>query len=149
MATKKLTDDLILSKMAEEHGCLPPEDIGFDEKFQAIKDHFEFSISADWNNPDFMFYSETTADGYEVWIATDNDRNPSVNEDIYYYDSDWLEKMANCMYDGCSIYYQDADCDDYAFQDVVDEVYEEYWGDIKKDVENELIEQGYERKESE
>ena len=147
MSKKVLTDDLILSKMAEDHRCLPSEDIDFDEKFQAIKDHYEFSISEDWGNPDFMFYTETTADGYEVWIATDDDRNPSINEDIYYYDSDWLEKMPNCMYDGCSIYYQDLHSDDYAFQDVVDEVYEEYWGEIKIEVENELIEEGYEYEE--
>ena len=147
MSKKILTDDLILSKMAEDHRCLPSEDVDFDAKLQAIKDYYEFSISEDWGNPDFMFYTETTADGYEIWIATDDDRHPSVNEDIYYYDSDWLEKMPNCMYDGCSIYYQDLNSDDYAFQDVVDEVYEEYWGEIKQEVENELIEEGYEYEE--
>jgi len=147
MSKKVLTDDLILSRMAEDYRCLPSEDVDFDEKLQAIKNHYEFSISEDWNNPDFMFYSETTTDGYEVWVATDNDRNPSVNEDIYYYDNDWLEKMPNCMYDGCSIYYQDLNSDDYAFRDVVDEVYEEYWGEIKQEVENELIEEGYEYEE--
>ncbi len=147
MSKKLLTDDLILSKMAEDHRCLPPEDVDFDAKLQAIKDHYEFSISDDWGNPDFMFYTETTADGYEVWIATDDDRHPSVNEDIYYYDNDWLEKMPNAMYDGASIYYQDLSDEDYNFQDVVDEVYEEYWGDIKREVENELIEEGYEYEE--
>jgi hypothetical protein len=48
------------------------------------------------------------------------------------------------MYDGCSIYYTDLESEDYAFQEVVDEVYEEYFGDIKKEVENELIDEGYE-----
>lgn len=133
--------------MAEDYGCLPPEDVDFDYKLQTIKNHYEFSISDDWINPDFMFYTETTADGFEVWIATDDDRRPSVNEDIYYYDSDWLEKMPDAMYDGSSIYYQDLYSEDYAFQDVVDEVYEEYWGEIKKEVENELIEEGYEYEE--
>ena len=144
MSKKLLTDDLILSKMTEDHRCLPPEDVEFEEKLEAIKDHYDFSISEDWGNPDFMFYTETTADGYEIWIATEDDRSPSINGDIYYYDSDWLEKMPNCMYDGCNIYYQDLNSEDYGFQDVVDEVYEEYWGDIKKEVENELIEEGYE-----
>ena len=45
---------------------------------------------------DIMFYTETTADGYEVWIATDDDRHPSINEDVYYYESDWLEKDGRC-----------------------------------------------------
>ena len=147
MSKKLLTDDLILSKMVEDHRCLPSEDVDFDQKLQAIKDYYEFSISEDWSNPNFMFYTETTADGYEMWIATDNDRSPSVNEDIYYYDSDWLEKMPQAMYDGCNIYYQDLNSEDYNFQDVVDEVYEEYWGEIKKEVEDELIEEGYEYEE--
>ena len=147
MSKKLLTDDLILSKMAEDYGCLAPEDVDFDYKLQEIKGHYEFSISSDWGNPDFMFYTETTADGYEIWIATEDDRNPSVNEDIYYYESDWLEKMPSCMYDGSDIYYSDLESEDYAFQEVVDEVYEEYFGDIKIKVENELIEEGYEWEE--
>ena len=91
-----------------------------------------------------MFYTETTADGYEVWIATDNDRNPNVNEDIYYYDNDWLEKMPDAMTDGANIYYDQLDDEEYAFQEVVEEVYDEYYNDKKKEIENELIEEGYE-----
>ena len=91
-----------------------------------------------------MFYTETTTDGYELWIATDNDRNPSVNEDIYYYDNDWLEKMADAMIDGATIYYDGLDDDDYNFQEVIEEVYDDYYNDKKEEIENELIEQGYE-----
>jgi TRAP-type C4-dicarboxylate transport system substrate-binding protein len=91
-----------------------------------------------------MFYTETTADGYEVWIATDNDRNPNVNEDIYYYDNDWLERMPDAMIDGASIYYDQLDDEEYAFQEVIEEVYDDYYNDKKKEIENELIEEGYE-----
>ena len=51
--------------------------------------------------------TETTADGYEIWIATDDDRNPSINQDVYYYENDWLENMADAMVDGNSIYFQE------------------------------------------
>tara|TARA_S200000501_G_scaffold373668_1_gene421306 strand:+ start:1125 stop:1580 length:456 start_codon:yes stop_codon:yes gene_type:complete len=148
MSKKILTDDLILSKMAEDHGVLPLEDLDWNEKLIAIQEHFDFSITSDWGNPDMMFYSETTSDGYEVWVATEDDSKPSINEDIYYYESDWLEKMANAMIDGNSIYFQeyDEDVSNYEFQDVVDEVYEDYFNDKKQDVENELIEEGYELK---
>ena len=37
MSKKLLTDDLILSKMAEDYGCLAPEDVDFDYKLQEIK----------------------------------------------------------------------------------------------------------------
>jgi len=145
MSKKLLTEDLILEKL-EENGVLPLENIDYNEKLIAIQEHFDFDISSDWGNPDYMFYTETTADGYEVWIATDDDSKPSVNEDIYYYENDWLEKMADAMFDGNSIYFQeyDEDANNYEFQDVIDEVYENYFNDKKQDVENELIDEGYE-----
>ena len=45
-----------------------------------------------------------------------------------------------------SIYFQeyDEDASNYEFQDVIDEVYESYFNDKKQDIENELIEKGYE-----
>ena len=143
--SKILTDDLILERLADNN-VYPPEDLDYDKKINAIKDHFDFSISSDWGNPDIMFYTETTADGYEVYIATEDDRKPSVNDDIYYYESDWLEKMADAMTDGRDIYFQDYDDDaeNYEFQEVIDEVYDDYFNDKKQEVENELIDEGYE-----
>ena len=143
--SKILTDDLILERLAE-NGIIPAEDIDYSEKLAAIKDHFDFSISSDWGNPDMMFYTETTSDGYEVWVATDDDMKPSINDDIYYYDSDWLEKMADAMTDGRNINFQDYDDDaeNYEFQEVIDEVYDDYFNDKKQEVENELIDEGYE-----
>ena len=94
-------------------------------------------------------YTETTSDGYEVWIATDDDRNPSINEDVYYYDSDWLEKMPDAMTDGRDIYFDeyDDDAENYSFQEVIDEVYEEYYNDKKEEVESQLIDEGYEHED--
>jgi hypothetical protein len=145
MSKKILTDDLILDKLAM-YEVYPSEDLDYDKKINAIKDHFDFSISSDWGNPDMMFYTETTSDGYEVWIATDDDRHPSINEDVYYYENDWLEKMADAMTDGRDIYFQDYDDDaeNYEFQEVIDEVYDDYFNDKKQEVENELIDEGYE-----
>ena len=90
-----------------------------------------------------MFYPETTADGYEIWVATTDDKNPYIGEDVYYYDNDWLEKMPDAMVDGQRIHY-DIDFDDYNFQEIVEEVYEKYFSDKKEEIENELIEEGYE-----
>ena len=81
---------------------------------------------------DMQFYTETTADGYEVWVATEDDRSPYIGEDIYYYDNDWLEKMPDAMTNGYNIYY-DIDFDDYSFQDKVEQVYEDYFNEIKSE----------------
>ena len=144
MGKKILTDDLILSKMAEDHGAVPIEDIDTEDQYRKIQEHYDFCIDSDWKgNYDLMFYAETTADGYEIWVATEDDRSPYIGQDIYYYDSDWLEKMPDAMTSGYNIYY-DIDFDDYSFQDKVEQVYEDYFNEIKSDVENELIEEGYE-----
>jgi len=145
MSKKILTEDLILDKLAM-YEVYPPEDLDYFKKLIVIKDHFDFQISSDWKNPDIMFYTETTSDGYEVWIATEDDRHPSINEDVYYYENDWLEKMADAMTDGRDIYFQDYDDDaeNYEFQEVIDEVYDDYFNDKKQEVENELIDEGYE-----
>lgn len=145
--SKILTDELIEARLRKIN-VLEKENLDHDQMLKAITDHFEFKITDDWPyQPDIMFYSETTADGYEVWIATDNERNPSVNEDIYYYDNDWLDKMPDAMIDGATIYYDNLNDEDYAFQEVVEEVYNDYYNDKKQEIENELIEEGYEHED--
>ena len=123
---------------------LEPGGLEHDYMFDCVQKYYGFKITNDWGSPDIMFYTETTSDGYEVWIATDNERSPSICDDVYYYDSDWLEKMPDAMYDGASIYYDQLDDEEYAFQEVIEEVYDEYYNDKKQEIENELIEEGYE-----
>ena len=142
--SKILTDELIEARLSKIN-VLEKEELDHEYMLEIIADHFDFKIDSIFhNNPDMMFYTETTSDGYEVWIATDNDRNPSVSEDIYYYDNDWLEKMPDAMTDGANIYYDQLDDEDHAFQEVIEGVYEEYYNDKKKEIENKLIEEGYE-----
>ena len=145
--SKILTDDLVLKRLFEQ-GIGSVHETDHDDKLDAIKEYYEFSITEDWGNPDIMFYTETTTDGYEVWVATDDDRNPSLTDDVYYYDNDWLEKMPAAMYDGANIYYQDLEEEDYAFQEVVDEVYEDFYNEKMQEIEEELINEGYERETS-
>jgi len=141
--SKILTDELIESRLRKAN-VLEPGGLEHDYMFNCVQKYYEFKITNDWGNPDIMFYTETTSDGYEVWIATNNDRNPSICDDVYYYDNDWLEKMPDAMYDGASIYYDQLDDEEYAFQEVIEEVYDEYYNDKKQEIENELIEEGYE-----
>ena len=142
--SKILTDELIATRLRKAN-VLEPGGLEHDYMFKCVQKYYDFKITNEWpNSPDMMFYTETTADSYEVWIATDNERSPSICDDVYYYDSDWLEKMPDAMYDGASIYYDQLDDEEYAFQEVIEEVYDEYYNDKKQEIENELIEEGYE-----
>lgn len=149
--SRKILTDELLANMLEEDGVMRPGDPTQEEMFYAVKEHFGFKIDFDWslNSYDAYFYTETTADGYEVWIATDDERSPSINDDVYYYESDWLEKMQDYLTDGCSIYYQDFADRSYEFEEVIENVYIEYYNDKKQELEDRLIDDGYERESTE
>ena len=79
-----------------------------------------------------------------MWVATHGDgRRICINEDVHYYENDLSEKLVEAMTDYNDIIYVD-DLDSYYVSDAIEEVYEEYWNDMKQEVEDELIEEGYE-----
>jgi hypothetical protein len=140
--SKILTEELI-DKRLEAHGV--KFDIEHDEALKIIQDHYEFELTDSYNRtPDFSIYTETTADGYEVWVATAGDgRNICINEDVHYYENDLSDKLIEAMTDYNELIYVD-DLESYYVQDAVTAVYDEYVNDIKQQVEEELIEEGYE-----
>ena len=140
--SKYITEELIDERL-EAKGF--QEDVSHDEALEAIQDHYEFKLVDDWNKtPDFSIYTETTADNYEVWVATYGDGSKvNIGEDVHYYENDLAEKLAEAMTDYNEVIYVD-DLDSYYVQDAVTEVYDSYYNDLKQEVENELIEEGYE-----
>ena len=145
---KKLITEELIDKRLEDKGV--NFDIEHDEALKVIQKHYDFELTDNWNGtPDFSIYTETTADGYEVWVATTGDgRNVCINEDVHYYENDLNDKLAEAMTDYNELIYVN-DLDSYYVQDAVTSVYDEYVNDIKQEVENELIEEGYEYEKSE
>jgi hypothetical protein len=145
--SKYITEELI-DKRLEAHGVKDEPD--HDEALKAIEKHYDFKLTDNWNGtPDFSIYTETTADGYEVWVATSGDgRNVCINEDVHYYENDLSEKLSEAMTDYNELIYVD-DLESYYVEDAVTEVYESYVNDMKEEIEHELIEEGYEHEETE
>jgi hypothetical protein len=139
---KILTEDLIDERL-EAIGI--DYDIDHDEALKVVKNHYEFDITDTWNKtPDYSIYAETTADGYEVWVTTSGDgRNVCINEDVHYYDHDLADRLVEAASDYNELIYVDDIDSDYV-QDAVMQLYESYTSEMKKKVENELIEEGYE-----
>lgn len=139
---KILTEDLIDERL-EAIGI--DYDIDHDEAIKVVKNHYEFDITDTWNKtPDYSIYAETTADGYEVWVTTSGDgRNVCINEDVHYYDHDLADRLVEAASDYNELIYVDDIDSDYV-QDAVMQLYESYTSEMKKQVENELIEEGYE-----
>ena len=82
-------------------------------------------------------------------MATADDRNPDFSYDIYYYDSQWFEKLSDVIIEGNRIQVDEYMMEEYGFQDAIDATYCEFYNDKLKEIENELIEEGYERERTE
>ena len=63
------------------------------ENLKEVENYFNFKLTDEWDLQDFYIYEESTADGYSVYIATDNNENINVSEDVYYYDSDLKDAL--------------------------------------------------------
>ena len=145
MSNKLLTEDLILEKLNEQ-GVEEPGNLDKVAMVDILQEHFDCKIlTGDWPNyADFWFYTSTTADSYEVYIAADHDKNPNIYNEVYYYESDWLNELPEQITAGNTVYVDYAAEDSYEFEDALEKAYDDYWNDKKQEVEDELIEEGYE-----
>jgi hypothetical protein len=139
--SKIITEKLIEEKLKEK-GLSMYE--GDDNALEKLQNYYEFELTDSYNGtPDYSIYAETTADGYEVFIATSGDgRNICINEDVYYYDSDLAQALYDAIFDYNELIYVD-DLGAYYVQDAIEQAWESFISDMIDEVENELIEQGY------
>ena len=139
-----LTEDLILEAMSDAN-IVEPGQLDTEDAMKIVLDYFGAEIKTDWNGFCSMYYyEETTTDGYSIWIATESDGKVSVTEDVYYYDNDWLESLPEQITSGNTVHLDDCHWGDYAFTDAIEQCYEDYWNEKKEEIENELIEKGFE-----
>jgi len=139
MKNKFITDELITERM-ESKGWIE----GCDDEHakKQVLEHFECEITDRWQNPDFSIYEESTADGYSVWIATDDDKHMNVNEDVYYYENELNDVLYDAIPDYNNIY-----CDNYDFvEDAITRHYEDLLCRIEEEVVDELLGEGYNHK---
>ena len=140
--SKILTHELIEKELAKQ-GWLDINEVDQEYQKQLVLDYYEVELTDRFdNNCGYYIYGETTRDGYEVFVAAGSVRNVCICEDVYYYDSDLHEALADAIKDELSpIYLDDEDADfvDYAIEELYQELYEEKY----QEAESELEEQGY------
>ena len=112
---------------------------------ELVKNYYDLDIShnvEDFENVDCTIYEESTADGYSVYVVTNNTRSVSVCEEVYYYDHNLADAFdeqvrygSQCFYIEASIY-DDSYFDDKLvsmFVDRVEEIIEELKSDITEE----------------
>ena len=141
---KKITDELIDNKLKEK-GFLHVSDMETEEQLIRLQGIYAFDFVHEFGkSADMYFYTETTADGYEVYIASETDRNPYIGQDVYYYESDWFKKLGDYMSDGCTIYIDQYAMDEYVFSEAIEEAYQELYDIMQTEAIEDLKDEGYE-----
>ena len=146
--SKILTEELIQERL-EDKGFSEPNGTHHEDRISKLEFEYNFNLVKDWQNCDAYFYTDSTADDYQVWVATESESRVNINEDVYYYEHEWFEKLADYLRDGCTIFVDSDSQDGYGFEEVIEAVYEELYMEKYEEIENELIDEGYEWPKSE
>ncbi len=141
--SKKLTHELIEQTIADQ-GWLDVNEIDQKDQKKMVLEYYDVELTDRYNSDcQYYMYSESTRDGYEVWVASESMGGVCISEELYYYDSDLHEALADAIKDELSpIYLDDTEAEfvDYA----IEEVYEYAYDKKLQEVESELEDQGYE-----
>ena len=95
---------------------------------------------------DLYCYTETTVDGYEVWVLTQSTRHVNICENVYYYESDLaravMEEICNSLgYNGAKTLLH---MDEYLWNDLyMDDQMLEYFAEAVEDIIEDNDEEGY------
>jgi hypothetical protein len=122
--------------MAKYHreGEIPQERL-----IELVKNHLNISIShdmSDWSNVDCRVYSESTADGYDLFVVTQNLDHPIICEDCYQYDHDITDAVREEIRYGANTFYIDLDIYNECYmEDMLLEMFADYVEDIIEDDE--------------
>ena len=145
MNKKIITDELITSEL-EKQGYLEYHEMEETKAWNLLQAHYNCEVDDQWRKKhyDFYCYEETTADGYSIYVATDNTYSVCVGEDVHYYDNDLSDEIVVAIEDGCTMYIDDLDA--HYFMDAVEEAYGGMLDKLREEMEEQLKMKGYERK---
>ena len=78
-----------------------------------------------WDGMDYQCYTESTKDGYEVYVLKPTKDEMDIQEHVHYYDSDLADDLFELILERCTVF-----IDQYLWDDIyMDDKYEEYWVD--------------------
>jgi len=122
-----------------------------EKMIEAVKSYYGLKIDENaYNNADVYAFEETTADGYSVWVVTNDMRSISVSEDVYYYEHDVcdaiIDQVTNCG-GYCTLYADQYFLDDIYFDDNLLEVFSEIAENIYNEIKNDEGDYGFDMAE--
>ena len=107
---------------------------------ELLKQHLQINIStdiSDWSNVDCRVYTESTADGYDLWVVTNQQQQPIICEDVYYYDHDVADAVREQIrYGDTTFYIDDYVYEDCYIEDMLVQTFIDYVDEIIRDAES-------------
>ena len=103
-----------------------------ERRVELVKEFYDLEITHDVNdfeNVDCNIYNESTSDGYDVYVITNNTKHISICEDVFYYDHDLTERFNEHIRWGDRTFY----IEEYLYEDCY---FEDY---IANDMFNDLV----------
>ena len=103
-----------------------------ERRVELVKEFYDLDITHDisnFENVDCNIYNESTSDGYDVYVITNNTKNISICEDVFYYDHDLTERFNEHIRWGDRTFY----IEEYLYEDCY---FEDY---IANEMFNDLI----------
>ena len=117
---------------------------------ESVLNYYNIEFTDDYSSSaDFYIYEESTADGYSVFVATRDTSSISINEDVYYYESDLgdaLEEFirySNGDEHNPEIIYVD-DLHQHFIDDSMGQLFEYLAARFEEEIIDELTSEGYE-----
>ena len=114
-------------------------------KIELLKDYLDISITHDVNdfdNVDCSIYNESSADGYDLYLVTNDTRRPTICEDVYYYDHDLTDRFEDQIRWGDRTFYIcEYVFDDAYFEDKLEEMFVERVEDIIEELKTDITEE--------
>ena len=147
-----LTEDIIHDALQED-GIMHEPDAGW--IFEYIKSEHGGNLDTEstWSdNRGLKIYSESTADSYDIWWCT-YDEKPYVSQDGYYYEDHqaWSEEAIEALTNGQDVWIESHIWDDmeYDFNHELEAWWQDVYEDKFNDKKDELLDSGdyYEEKE--
>jgi hypothetical protein len=107
---------------------------------ELVKNHLGLEISQNFNdfdNVDCMIYNESSADGYDLWVVTNDSRHVSICENVYYYANDLANAFEEQVRWGDQTFY----IDEYVFEEayIEDKLIEMFSEKVEDIIENDEL----------
>ena len=118
-----------------------PREIEMDDerRVELVKEFYDLDITHDmsnFENVDCNIYNDSSADGYDLYVVTQQMDHPIICEDCYQYDHDLADAVREEIRYGANTFYIDLDLyNDCYMEDMLLEMFADHVEDIIEDDE--------------